>query len=213
MVTHQMVGRRSPVRLSRSSMARIRRTAEQARNAILDAAESLIVEGEGQRLRLRTLAERVGISHPTVLHHFGDMSGVLRSLQERIGLRIRSAVLERLAGAEAGPPREVALGALAALGDRRRGRLLAWLVADGHDPFPEASERGLRRVVETLASQSHRSGEEIAELVEIAVLASLGDALFGDRVRLRLAPDGDGDTIEDGGDSFRRRLLARLLQG
>jgi AcrR family transcriptional regulator len=194
-------------------MARIRRTAEQARNAILDAAESLIVEGEGQRLRLRTLAERVGISHPTVLHHFGDMSGVLRSLQERIGLRIRSAVLERLAGAEAGPPREVALGALAALGDRRRGRLLAWLVADGHDPFPEASERGLRRVVETLASQSHRSGEEIAELVEIAVLASLGDALFGDRVRLRLAPDGDGDTIEDGGDSFRRRLLARLLQG
>jgi AcrR family transcriptional regulator len=193
-------------------MARVRRTAKQARTAILDAAESLIVEGEGQRLRLRTLAERVGVSHPTVLHHFGDMSGVIRSLQERVGLRIRAAVLERLGGADAGTPREAALGALGALGDRRRGRLLAWLVADGYDPFPEASERGLRRVVETLRNQSNRSGEEIGELVEIAVLASLGDALFGDRVRLRLAPDGDDDTIEDGGDSFRRRLLERLLQ-
>ena len=48
-----------------------RRTADEARAAILDAAERILIETGPGAIRLQHVAELVGVSHPTVLHHFG----------------------------------------------------------------------------------------------------------------------------------------------
>ena len=54
----------------------------EARRAILDAAESILV-GEGyERFSIRRLGERCGYTAPTLYHHFGDKRGLIDALLE-----------------------------------------------------------------------------------------------------------------------------------
>src|SRR5580693_3024846 len=67
----------------RDEAPRRRRTAEQARSAILDAAERrLVADGPGA-IRLQEVAKDVGVSHPTVLHHFGSREGLVEAVVAR----------------------------------------------------------------------------------------------------------------------------------
>jgi AcrR family transcriptional regulator len=58
----------------------------EARRAILDATEALLV-GEGYaRFSMRKLADRCGYTAPTIYHYFGDKVGLLDALlEERLG--------------------------------------------------------------------------------------------------------------------------------
>ncbi|MBV1885644.1 MAG: TetR family transcriptional regulator, partial [Parvibaculaceae bacterium] len=49
---------------------RIRRTAEEARRLILDAAEKRLAEQGPEGIRLQDIAKDIGVSHPAILHHF-----------------------------------------------------------------------------------------------------------------------------------------------
>src|SRR5260221_641713 len=53
-------------------LPRKRRTADEARTAMLDAAEQRLVASGPAAIRLQEVAADVGVSHPTVLHHFGN---------------------------------------------------------------------------------------------------------------------------------------------
>ena len=55
------------------------------RARILDAALVLFAEQGFVRTSLSMIAERVGITHAGILHHFGSKEGVLRALLEREG--------------------------------------------------------------------------------------------------------------------------------
>lgn len=61
---------------------RRQRQREQTRRAILEATESLLVEGGAQRFSMRRLADRCGYTAPTVYHYFGDKQGLLDALLE-----------------------------------------------------------------------------------------------------------------------------------
>lgn len=66
----------------------------EARRAILDATEALLVEEGFERFSMRRLAARCGYTAPTLYHHFGDKQGLLDAVvEERFRL-----VLERLRG-------------------------------------------------------------------------------------------------------------------
>lgn len=54
----------------------------QARRAILDATESLLVEAGYERFSIRRLVERCGYTAPTIYHHFGDKPGLFDALLE-----------------------------------------------------------------------------------------------------------------------------------
>ena len=54
---------------------RIRRTAEEARRLILDAAEKRLAQQGPEGLRLQDIARDIGISHPAILHHFESREG------------------------------------------------------------------------------------------------------------------------------------------
>lgn len=55
---------------------------EDARRAILDAAEALLVEGGYEAFSMRRLARRCGYTAPTIYHHFGDKLGLVDALLE-----------------------------------------------------------------------------------------------------------------------------------
>ncbi len=184
-------------------MARIRRTAPQAREEILNAAQSLLAQGGPRAITLKAVAARVGVSHPAVLHHFGTMDGVLEALHHRVSSRIRADLLAVL-GLGPGKRRAAISSALAQLADPEKGRMLAWLVATGRAPFPPAQEQGLAAVAARLRPDD--ASVEVKMRIQLAVLAMIGEALVGDAVRERLGM-GEGQ----GAAEFREWLLCRLL--
>ena len=62
---------------------RPRQSAEQTQAEILDAAGRRLAEGGPDALRLQDIARDVGISHPTILHHFGSRDGLMEALERR----------------------------------------------------------------------------------------------------------------------------------
>lgn len=53
-----------------------------ARRAILDATEALMIEKNGSDFSIRSLGRRSGYSAPTVYHYFGDKDGLIEALLE-----------------------------------------------------------------------------------------------------------------------------------
>ena len=63
------------------------RQRQQARRAILDATQALLVEGGFERFSMRRLADRCGYTPPTVYYYFGDKQGLIDALlEERFSL-------------------------------------------------------------------------------------------------------------------------------
>src|SRR5262245_25119917 len=60
--------------------ARSRFSADEARSLIIAAAGKRLREVGPQGLRLEEIARDVGLSHPTVLHHFGSRDGLLAAV-------------------------------------------------------------------------------------------------------------------------------------
>jgi AcrR family transcriptional regulator len=68
-----------------------------ARRAILEATEALLVEGGYESFSIRRLAERCGYAAPTIYHYFGDKPGLIDALLEerfRTLLRVLGRVVE-----------------------------------------------------------------------------------------------------------------------
>jgi len=185
-------------------MARRRRSAEEARAEILAAAEHLLLTEGPSGLTLKRVAQEVGISHPGVLHHFRSVELLGQALHERVSLRIRDDLLQ-LGVADPDIDRvEVMQKAMEALSDPRKGRLLAWLVATGRDPFPDASEAGLGQIADAITPPGVDPGEVRFKLM-LVVLTMVGQSLVGDAVRVRLG------LSEAQAQSFHPWLLRQLL--
>lgn len=188
---------------------RRRRSAEAAREEILDAAEQLLIRDGPTGVRIRAVAELVGISHPGVLHHFGTAEALLEELYRRASRRAREELLALLpvAGSVA-VMAEAIDAAMERISDPRDGRLLASLVASGRDPFPAEEERGLQAVAASLHAVRPGDGDlqETKFIVMTAALAMFGDALVGAAIRRRLGLPDDDPTRA----AFRRWLGALL---
>ncbi len=66
------------------------RQRQEARRAILDATQSLLVEGGFDRFSMRRLADRCGYTAPTLYYYFGDKRGLLDALlEERFATLLR----------------------------------------------------------------------------------------------------------------------------
>jgi AcrR family transcriptional regulator len=186
-------------------MTRRRRTAAEARQEILDAAERLFLRHGPEGVRVAKVAKEVGISHPGVLHHFRTADLMVAELHRKVSVRIRTQVLGLLSDDGPGGRAGAVLGALKALADPGKGRLLAWVVASGKDPFPPREELGLRGVAARLQGVEEPS-EEACFAVQLAVLAMLGDSMLGEEVRARLGLD------ESSAPRFRRWLATLLMR-
>ena len=84
---------------ARMTVPRRRRTADVARQEILEAAERRLAQSGPQGLRLQDVAADVGISHPAVLHHFGSREALVHAVIERAIVKLQEdLVRERQQG-------------------------------------------------------------------------------------------------------------------
>lgn len=112
---------------------RTRLSAEAARDAILDATERALLEVGPQGLRLQDIARDLGISHPTVLHHFGSREELVDAVATRAVGKLQHELLACFADLEVGGAgKSLALGIVERIDRVLRvhghARLFAWLL-------------------------------------------------------------------------------------
>jgi len=191
---------------------RRRRSGEEARREILEAAQRRLTEGGPDAVRLKDVAAEVGISHPAVLHHFGSREGLLRALE----LHAMGA-LERDLLSGAGSAHEMLEHVFAVLGDQGHAQLLAWLSQRGRLLAGDGEVRMLRTLAEAIAAEvsaAHEAaGEAPADPVEAAFVVRLAAAaLFGEAIIGPLLSQSAGFEDDDETRARFHHWLAMLLE-
>lgn len=130
---------------------RTRRPVEDARDAILDAAETRLIASGPDAVRVQLVARDVGLTDAAVHYHFGNREGLMEALLRRAGRQLRDE-LTRLAAQWDSETLDV--DALVQLFedcyDRRQfARLTAWLSLHGWRP---AGAGMLRELAESFHS-------------------------------------------------------------
>src|SRR5262249_22384335 len=120
---------------------RIRRTAADAREAILEVAEQRLRESGPDALRLQDVAAAAGMSHPTVLHHFGSREGLVRAVVDRAGISLQEDLVRALG--PGAPDGAAMLERVAEMFvERGHARAIAWILLSGHhDPVSTPTMR------------------------------------------------------------------------
>jgi AcrR family transcriptional regulator len=142
---------------------------EEARRAILDATEELLVADGYERFSMRRLAERCGYTAPTIYHYFRDKQGLLDAV---LDARLR-LVVERLRDVptDLDPAEAVRrmLGEFARFGLEHPAhhRLLSMHRPDGA-PMPPAAEE-IGDLFESLFGELDRRGRLRGSDVEQAI--------------------------------------------
>jgi AcrR family transcriptional regulator len=167
---------------------RIRRTPEDAQAHILNAAEAILTKGGGPAaLRLQDVAHQAGVSHPTILHHFGSREGLVRAINKRGFEKLTGIATEQMASARAGD--EGLKATFAAYRDGLAQRTI-WLMQSKEPPPPERPEL-FEKVVESFHQLRKRFAQPGVEpdladtraVIHLTSLVAFGDALMGPRLR------------------------------
>lgn len=166
---------------------RVRRTADEARERILQAADARLLAHGPAALRLQELAADVGISHPTILHHFGSREALVR---EVLGRRMRAFQDDLVRAVTAEPfdeasATEVLRRAIDAFTDSGTARLFAFVALESPGGLPEREDllvRGLAEAVHGRRVQRHGEApyEDTLFVVLSVAMAVFADGLLGE---------------------------------
>ena len=166
---------------------RVRRKPEEARAMILDAAQASMAADGPAGIRLQDIARLAGVSHPTILHHFGSREGLVQALNQRTLEDFRAAMLANMQAASGNGDDGIALSF--AMYRNGLAQRMLWLLQAGPEP------EGRMDIFDTLVNALHdlrkgfaRPGHEpdLADsrnVVHLVTVAAMGDALIGTRLR------------------------------
>ncbi len=186
---------------------RIRRSAEESRRVILDAAAKRLAEQGPEGIRLQDIARDVGISHPAILHHFESRAGLVNALVDRTTSQLKEKLLGVLEGEhdqkdEAQMPRLVN-NTFEALSDQGTAKLLSWMLLTDADEeknptstvMSEIADRGhaARCKFADSVDQPHPEREETMFLVLLVANSAFGEAVVGDYFYEACGFGGDAD--------------------
>jgi len=174
---------------------RIRRSPEEARRLILEAAEAGMADGGPAGLRLETVAKAAGVSHPTILHHFGSRDGLIQALNLRAVEQLKTVLIEVL-GASPGTSANAITPIFAAYRNGLAQRMI-WLMQGGSFvmgpaglPMLEEMVLALHALRERLAGPGvHIDLAGTRAIVHLTTLTAFGDALLGKRLRQASSED------------------------
>lgn len=189
---------------------RVRRTATDSRNAILDAAERRLVAGGPASIRLQEVAAEVGVSHPTILHHFGSRERLVGEVVQRRVASMNADVLGAVASQATG--HEIVAPLLerlfAAFGPGGHARVVAHLALEGaENPAidgmrPVAKALHARRLTSVEPGGTKPSPDDSEFIVMLTAFALFGEAIAGPLFR--------GESPDAPDKKARVRFLARL---
>lgn len=190
---------------------RIRRTPEEARVLILDAAEKTMGRDGPAALRLQDVAKEAGVSHPTILHHFGSREGLVKALHLRALEKLRTDLLAQMASSQSA--NDGVARSFAAFRDGMAQRML-WLMqssdtdvrlTDG-PPLIDQIAQSLHALRVSFAPPGavvdYEDSRAVAHLVTVA---GVGDALIGPKLRELSGQD------EVAGRTYFERWLSQLI--
>lgn len=201
---------------------RIRRTAEEARRIILDAASQRLAALGPEGIRLQDIAKDVGISHPTILHHFESREGLVLALTQRATEQLRAELFAAFAGRHA---RDTDMHPILdrvfdVLSRQGHARLIGWMILSG--AIRQSTEQGLLRDLTDLihpmrVEESKARGMPAPErddtlfIVMLGAVAAFGDGLFGPMVRRAAGVTDEALTAERFRAWFAELLRSRIL--
>jgi AcrR family transcriptional regulator len=185
-----------PAEKLQSKNKRIRRSSADARQLILEAAEAGMAAGGPAGLRLEAVAKAAGVSHPTILHHFGSREGLIQALNLKTIDHLKTVLLQVM-GAGPSSSEDAVASTFAAY----RGGLaqrMVWLM-QSQQPMGTVGLPIFDELVEALHALRLRmagadAGLDIADtraIVHLTTIAAFGDAILGKR--LRRAPTQEED--------------------
>jgi AcrR family transcriptional regulator len=192
---------------------RIRRTPEDARALILNAAEKTVGINGPAGLRLQDVAREAGVSHPNILHHFGSREGLMQALNARAMQQLTREVVEGMGSGGSGKS-----GISRTFATYRNGvaERLIWLIQSGAMPPAERLQmfedvvRSLHALRLSFARPGHEPDiTETRHVVHLTTVAALGDALFGRRLR---QAGGREDEARDAFETFLTEMIDGFLE-
>jgi AcrR family transcriptional regulator len=167
---------------------RRRRSAEEARALILDAAEKRLAEGGPGGIRLQDVAADVGVSHPAILHHFGSREALLSAVVERSVGALETDLVQAFQSSTGEPPdgAEMLERVYVVLAEKGHARVLAWLILSGYaDALDSKGARAnWKAIIDGLHGMRTAAGfegdhEDTAFTVVLSALAIFGQAIAG----------------------------------
>jgi AcrR family transcriptional regulator len=200
---------------------RIRRTAEDARTAILDATELRLVEHGPSGIRLQDVAADVGVSHPTVLHHFGSRVRVVEAVIQRRNQAMNQAVILGLLSARADDEAGAAIALFddlyETLATGGHARVMAFCALEGREPTltregmrPLAQATHAARVARRDPSLPPASREDTEHMVHLSALALFGEAIIGHLLRGEPQDQRDDAASKRFRDWLAKHMVATL---
>jgi AcrR family transcriptional regulator len=192
---------------------RTRRSADEARRRILEAAETQLMKVGPEGLRLTDLAKTLHVSHPAILHHFGSREGLVAAVVRHAMQTLSAQLLAALRAGNESADRAKLIEVVAEVcGEGGLARLIAWLMLSGRaSKLPRTTDLSLKQLAEAAHVLRKRhsqaaSYDDTLFILQLVATVLLGDAIFGDAVRAASGVENNPQAARD----FRARLLCLL---
>ena len=138
--------------MSKTKPKRVRRSPEEARALILDAAKKVFNEDGPHQVQLKSVAAVAGVSHALVTHYFGTIDALVEEVMQAHMGALRDTILTELQVQPVDPNAILEL-VFRTLADPTQGRLMAWVLLSGRTDSKEFFARntlGLRQIVDVI---------------------------------------------------------------
>ena len=159
---------------------RRRRTAEESRSIILDVASKRLRELGLEGLNITGVADEAGISHATLIHHFGSSGGMRDALADKMTLALVRDLVEALDARV--PPNELIRNVFDALAAGGHAKLLAWRAVEGSGNPGEmgaVTELFSRLLQTTRQVLDVDTDAEVRQMIYLVAVAAIGHGLAG----------------------------------
>ena len=178
---------------------RKRRSAEEARLVILDAAQARLGEYGIDGLNIVDVARDAGMSHATLIHHFGNTNDMRRALVHHMTDRLLRDMISALRSDTAFDTESMMRDLFAALSRGGHAKLLAWLAVSDEDLTSSAAptaevEALFSELIPVLASRlpTHAANERTArQLVFLVATAAIGYGISGPALARLVSMDAE----------------------
>lgn len=161
---------------------RIRRSPEEARSLILDAAGKRLVDHGLRGLNIKDVANDIGIKHGTLLHHFGSAEDMRRALLAKLSEELITD-MSRILNSDAAP--EIVFVELFRLMSQTgQTKLLAWRALEEDNNLVSKEEIPsidlIEDIVERVAERIKGKDVDLARnIIFLALSAAVGWGICG----------------------------------
>jgi len=164
---------------------RPRRSPEEAKRTILEAARQLLAERGPDAVGLKDVARAAGVSHALVSHYFGTYGELVEAVMEAHVLSYRAELLSEITRSPDASPAAWLDRLFEQIADPLHARLSMWAVLSGRlerDDFFSRRQQGLRlvadaieaRIGELLPGVTPPAREDLERLLALVIVSATG---------------------------------------